>query len=111
MHAPSRGRFVRRLFGAAVAIAFASELHACPAFADSWRAVYNVSLIGLSIGVADVSGRITATGYRVEARGKITGLAAVFANAKGAATGSGAISPGRIMPTTFATTAANSRMT
>jgi hypothetical protein len=111
MHAPTRGRFIRRLFGAAVSVSLAFAIQAGPAWADTWRAVYNVSLIGLSIGVADVSGHISATGYRIEATARITGLAAVFANAKGAATGSGSIEPGRIMSATFATTAANSRMT
>ncbi len=79
--------------------------------AESWHAIYSVSLIGLPIGSADVSGQISSTAYRIDASAKIVGLAAILSNAKGAAAGAGAIASGRVLPTTFATTAANSKMT
>ncbi len=79
--------------------------------AETWRAVYNVSLIGLPIGTADVSGQISSTAYRIEATAKIVGLATILSNAKGAATGAGAIASGKVLPAAFATTAANSKMT
>jgi hypothetical protein len=81
------------------------------ASAESWHAIYSVSLIGLPIGTADVSGQISASAYRIEASAKISGLATVLSNAKGAATGAGAIASGHIFPASFATTAANSKMT
>jgi hypothetical protein len=79
--------------------------------AESWRAIYSVSLIGLPIGTADISGQISSSTYRIEASAKIVGLATLLANAKGAATGAGAIALGHVLPATFATTAANSKMT
>jgi uncharacterized protein DUF3108 len=81
------------------------------ASADTWRASYNVSLIGIEIGKADVVGRISPTQYQVEGRAKIAGLASLLSSARGAASGSGAIDSGRVLPATFATTAANSKMT
>jgi Protein of unknown function (DUF3108) len=111
MHAQSRAGIARRFSRYVLASALAAQAYANPAQAEILRVVYSVSLIGLPIGVADVSGRISATNYHVEATAKITGLASILTNAKGAATGSGAIASGRIAPATFATTAANSRMT
>jgi hypothetical protein len=81
------------------------------AAADSWRATYRISLIGLSIGEASVAGQISRGAYRIEATAKFIGVATVVANARGAATGAGSIAGGRILPATFATTAANSKMT
>jgi hypothetical protein len=81
------------------------------AAAESWHATYNVSLIGLPIGVADINGQISTTSYRIEASAKLSGLATILSNAKGAATGAGAIALGHILPTSFAPTAANSKMT
>jgi hypothetical protein len=94
----------------AVAV-FATGAFVKDAAADSWRVTYNVSLIGLPIGTAGVVGQISATNYRIEANAKISGLASVFSNAKGAATGSGGIASGHILPATFATIATNSKMT
>jgi hypothetical protein len=79
--------------------------------ADTWRATYNVSLIGLEIGRVEISGEISATAYHVEGSAKIVGLATLLSSARGAASGSGSIAPGKVLPATFATTAANSKMT
>src|SRR5208283_2157799 len=49
--------------------------------------------------------------YAIRADAKLTGLARLFANVRGASTGIGAIVQGRVSPATFATTAANSQMT
>jgi hypothetical protein len=111
MHARSRALFGSRAAETFMAAMLAMLVGAGGAFAESWHATYNVSLIGLPIGIADVTGQISATAYRIEANAKITGLATVLTNAKGAATGAGAIVPGRVLPASFATTAANSKMT
>ncbi len=84
---------------------------AAGARADLWRATYNVSLLGLPIGTAGITGEIRRTSYRIEARAKLTGLAWLASNSRGAADGSGAIVDGRILPQTYAVTAANSRIT
>jgi hypothetical protein len=111
MQAQLRAVSVRCVRKAAVAALFAAATLAQVAHAESWRATYNVSLIGLPIGTANVSGQISATAYRIEATARIAGLATILSNAKGAATGAGAIEPGRILSASFATSAANSRMT
>ena len=94
-----------------VAATLATLVGLSGARAESWHAIYSVSLIGLPIGTADVSGQISSTAYRIEASAKIVGLATVLSNAKGAATGAGAIASGRVLPASFATTAASAKMT
>ena len=84
---------------------------AAGAQADLWRATYNVSLLGLPIGTAGVNGEIRRTGYHIEAKAKLTGLAWLVSNSRGAANGSGAIVDGRILPESYAVTAANSHLT
>ena len=84
---------------------------AARAQAETWRATYSVSLLGLPIGTAGIVGEINRTSYRIEANAKLTGLGALVSSAKGAATGAGAISAGHILPATYAVTAANSQLT
>jgi hypothetical protein len=111
MLAQSLGSSVlRRASRLAMALAFLGS-GAVGAKAESWRATYSVSLLGLPIGTAGIVGEINRTSYRIEANAKLTGLATLVANSSGAATGSGAISAGRILPATYAVTAANSQMT
>lgn len=70
------------------------------------RVRYSVSLIGLPIGTAAVSGSIGPGNYRLEANGKLTGLAGVLVNSKGAAASTGSLTDGHVNPSTFAATAA-----
>ncbi len=95
---------------AAVGLAlFAGTLGA--ARADSLRAVYGISLIGLPIGVASVAANITPSTYQIDARARLSGLASLVSNSRGASTGKGAIVGGQVVPATFATTASNANMT
>jgi hypothetical protein len=111
MRIPLAGPFGRRLerFGGALLAGLLGL--AAQAQADTWRASYSVSLIGLPIGRVDISGKISPTAYHVEGNAKIVGLASLLSSAHGAAAGSGAIAPGKVLAATFATTAANSKMT
>ncbi len=68
---------------------------------------YGISLIGLPIGTAAIIGTLGPKSYRLEAVGKLTGLAGVIVNSKGAATSSGSVVDGRAVPAAFAATAAN----
>ena len=111
MSAQSRAFSVGYAASRIAAAMLATLAGASLAKADSWHATYNVSLIGLPIGTAGVVGEISATSYRIEANAKISGLASVLSNAKGAATGNGAIAPGRILSKSFATIATNSKTT
>jgi len=93
-------------FGAA---ACAASLAA--ANADTLHVTYGVSLVGLPIGVAHVTADITPSSYSVDFRARMSGLASLVSNARGASTGKGAIVGGHIEPATFATTASSSKMT
>src|ERR1700728_3161675 len=79
--------------------------------ADVLHATYRVSLIGLPIGAANLNIDLTPTSYSIEADAKLTGLARLFSNARGASAGKGAIIRGHVSPATFATIAADSHMT
>ena len=72
------------------------------------RLHYAVSLIGLPLGTASVIGTVGPASYRLEANGKLTGLAGVIVNSKGAATSTGSLAGGQVNPATFAATAATS---
>lgn len=91
--------------------AFAMVASGLGARADTLHATYGVSLIGLPIGTANITADVTPSSYSVDARGKLTGLASLVSNSRGASTGKGAILAGHVVPATFATTATNSTMT
>jgi hypothetical protein len=100
-------RAARVIVAGALALALASA----SASADILRVTYKVSLIGLPIGVASLNATLTRKSYAIDVSAKITGLATLFAHARAASTGEGAIVGSRIAPATFATTAANAYMT
>jgi len=93
------------------ALCVALGVSALPAQADSFTATYSVSLIGLPIGTARIAADLSPTRYHIEATAKLSGLATMVSNSRGAANGSGAIVAGRIAPTGYATTASNASLT
>jgi len=97
-------------FGLSVA-AITASLGAASASADILNASYRVSLVGLPIGTANLHAQLSPTSYSIAVDAKLTGLARLFANARGASAGNGAIVNGHVSPTTFATVAANANMT
>jgi hypothetical protein len=109
MSAQSLGFSVSRRAGA-LALALVL-LGAAAAHADTWRATYSVSLLGLPIGSATTTGEFSHNAYRIEANAKMSGLGTMVSNGKGAATGAGAISAGHVLPATYAITAATQNMT
>jgi hypothetical protein len=78
---------------------------------DTLRVTYGVSLVGLPIGIAHVTADLTPSRYSVDFRARLSGIASLVSNARGASTGTGAIVGGHVMPATFATTASSSKMT
>lgn len=99
------------LFGAALAATAALPApggKALPA-GRQLRLHYSVSLLGLPIGTASVVGTVGPNTYRLEAAGKLTGLAGVIIDSKGAATSTGSLARGEVSPSTFAATAATSK--
>ena len=111
-----RGVMSLRRSAARVARSFAlgalvASLAAFGAHAEMLRATYNVSLIGLPIGVANVNATLTPNSYTIAATAKLSGLATLLSRSRGASAGQGAIVGDRIVPATFATTAQNATMT
>jgi len=107
---PAPGRGVGVLGGLALgAVLWTSGF--VGARADTLHAIYNVSLIGLPIGVANLNANLTPSSYSIDAHAKITGVASVFSRARGASTGAGSIVGERVVPATFATIASNASMT
>ena len=82
-----------------------------PAAADVLRIRYSLSLIGLPFGTAGMTATLEPNSYQIEGDAKLTGLASLISDAKGAASASGAILLGRVAPATYATTAANAKLT
>ncbi len=104
----------RWVFRASGRVAVGAMLWSCAlagARAEMLHATYNVSLIGLPIGVANLDADLTQSSYSIDAHAKITGLAYMFSRARGASTGQGAIVDNRVVPATFATIASNAIMT
>ena len=99
-----------RLALAAIGLA-AALVGAEAARADVLHVTYRVSLIGLPIGAVNLMADLTPTSYSIQGDGKLTGLARLLGNARGASTGKGDIIEGHVSPATFATIAASSNMT
>jgi len=78
------------------------------AAAESFRATYALSLMGISIGTASASGFIDARSYKLDIGMRTSGLATLVNSTKGAATATGKLAPDGVSPATFAHTIANS---
>jgi hypothetical protein len=70
--------------------------------------LYEVSLAGLPIGTATLSGKLDPESYRLEVRAKLTGLAGLITNGKGAGIATGSAATGKILPATYALSSAGS---
>ncbi|HWG04284.1 MAG TPA: DUF3108 domain-containing protein [Beijerinckiaceae bacterium] len=92
-----------------LAVAFGA---ACgSAAADTLKARYSISLIGLPLGTAEVTADIEPNSYKLDTVAKLSGIAALISSAKGATTATGAITLGKISPATYSTISASSKMT
>ena len=106
------GLATRRGAAVPLALAFAgASLLAAPARAEQFFVRYAISLLGVSLGVGTLSGKVDASSYTLEATAKLSGVASIVSNAKGAATASGLFLQGRVAPNGFATTSTNSQAT
>jgi hypothetical protein len=66
---------------------------------------YGVALIGLPIGTASVDGTVGPTDYRLQGSGKLTGVAGILVDTKGAVTSTGRLADGHVIPSGFAASA------
>ena len=89
----------------------AAILSVAPACAGSVDAQYAVSLAGLSMGSATLTGTVTPTRYNLSAQAHLSGLAGMVTGGKGAASATGNLSGGRVVPGNYSLTASNSEMT
>jgi Protein of unknown function (DUF3108) len=91
-----------------LSLAAGAALMALPdaAAAETIKAHYALSLMGVSIGSAYASGVVDRT-YRIDISMRTTGLANLVNNTKGAATASGGLSAGGPSPTAYANTTSN----
>lgn len=90
-------------------VVVAALLASCaPATAESLKAHYALSLMGISIGSASASGIVDAQNYRVEIAMRTSGLANLINNTKGAASASGGLTAGGPSPANYANTTSNS---
>ncbi len=99
----------RKMF--AVLTAGASALCATHATAETLRATYALSLMGLTIGNAYAAANLDPGAYKIDLSVKLTGLAAMVAKTRGAATASGAIANASVLPVGYANTTANASET
>jgi hypothetical protein len=79
--------------------------------AETIKAHYALSLMGLSIGSAYAAGVLEPQNYRVDITMRTSGLANLVNNTKGAATASGGLTPVGPSPTSYANTTTNSEET
>lgn len=97
---PSKGSARFRTVAAAVlGLALAAPAHAADVKVD-----YAISLIGLTIGSANLQAKVDANRYDLAMQAKLTGLAGAVTGGRGAATATGTLAGGRIAPQTFAVT-------
>lgn len=90
-------------------LAALSAFFACPAAAsESVSVKYALTMIGLPLGVASAEAHFDPEKYSIRLDAKLVGVASMVSSAKGAATASGEIAAGRVAPSAYATTSANS---
>lgn len=76
------------------------------ALADALEVKYDISLIGLPLGQATMTGDVDPARYSVTIQAKLTGLAGMVTGGRGAGTGVGTVRNARLLPATFAVTSA-----
>ena len=86
-------------------------LGAAPATAETMRAHYTVSLVGLHIGDLHANGTLDPQSYKMALNAKLTGLAAMISNVKMALASSGLVKKGNLAPSAYATSAASASET
>ena len=79
-----------------------------PAQAASLAAKYEVSLLGLTLGTANLAGGIDGSGYKLDVVAKLTGLVGGFTGGRGSGIATGNLNGGKPVATSFAINSANS---
>jgi hypothetical protein len=98
---PACLRLLVPLFGLVFAVSTAG--------AETIKARYSVSLIGLHIGEASAEGHVEPANYRIDLNARLTGVASWIAHVKMALVSTGLIRRGAVLPSAYATTSANAQ--
>lgn len=97
---------------AVLAGALALAAGATPTFAqDAVNVGYSIRLLGLSLGTAGLSAKISPSSYEMELSAQLSGVATIVTKAQGGARSSGSIEQGRVLSRAYATASSNSRET
>ena len=104
---PERPTRLLRLAGLALGLG----LWSLSAQAEALHARYGVTLLGLPLGKASLDGEVAGQTYKISINARLTGIASVVSNSKGAAVASGAFLRGLIVPSAYANTSANATQT
>jgi hypothetical protein len=97
---------------AVLAGALALAAGATPAFAqEAVNVGYSIRLLGLSLGTAGLSAKISPSSYEMELNAQLSGVATIVSKAQGGARSSGSIEQGRVLSRAYATASSNSRET
>jgi hypothetical protein len=94
-------------FGLA-ALVLAVGFAATPATAASLDAKYQISLLGMTLGTANLVGGIDSNSYKIDMVAKLTGLVGGFTGGRGSGAATGNLNGSRLSPSTFAVTSASS---
>ena len=105
------GRLVRRLVLPLACVVGLAPGLATLASADTLRAHYSVTLLGLRIGDLYANGSLDPQNYKMDLSAHLTGLAAMVSSVKMALASSGAVKKGNLSPNSYATSAVNSNET
>lgn len=94
---------------AGLALALSAVLPASrEAAAASLDARYEISLLGLTLGTANLSGGIDGDSYKLDVAAKLTGLVGGFTGGRGSGVATGSLNGGRLSPSSFAVSSASS---
>lgn len=92
-------RFLRSAAAAALVVSGAGA-----AQAGSLDVEYDISLLGMPLGKATMTGKVERARYALQIQAKLTGLAGMLSGGRGAGTASGTIAGTRVAPSSFAVT-------
>lgn len=106
--ARSKAAAVSSCVGPVLASLVCAALAGGAASAASVDAKYDISLLGLSLGTANLSGGLNGDAYKIDIVAKMTGLIGGVTGGRGSGVATGQLNGGKVSPTSFAVTSASS---
>jgi len=106
--APFRRQWMKSAVASSLAALVLAACLAEVAEAASLDARYDVSLLGITLGTASLSGGIDGSSYKLDMAAKLTGIVGGVTGGRGSGAATGALVGGKLAPKTFAVSSANS---